>query len=71
MNTLTHNGESFDFETVAELLALPRVNKFRCDPAVSHFSQGNGQLLAFKLIDGTLATPVILPQSITGLPLRK
>lgn len=74
MNHITHNGQSFDFETVPELLALPLVKAFTDDPAVSHFAQGDGRLLACKTIEGkpvwhlvgALAQPVILPASISG-----
>lgn len=74
MNSISHAGACHDFSTVAELLALPMVAKYTDDPAVSHFAQGDGQLLACKTIEGkpvwhlvgALAQPVILPKSICG-----
>lgn len=79
MNSITHNGISHDFATVDELLALPIVRAFTEDPAVSHLAQGDGCLVAYRLIDktpvmcvvGRLAAHVVLPARITGLGQRK
>lgn len=38
MNTLTHAGESHEFSTTAELLALPHVRRFLDDPKFSHWA---------------------------------
>lgn len=74
MNTITHAGESFAFATVVELETTPLVRKFLDDLDVCDFAQGNGQLLACKLIErkpvwhlvGHLKDPVVLPKSMQG-----
>lgn len=74
MNSISHAGAFHEFSTVDELIALPMVKAFTDDPTVSHFAQGDGQLLACKTIEGkpvwhlvgALAQPVILPASISG-----
>lgn len=79
MNSIAHDGQSHEFATTDELLSLPLVKQYTDDPAVIRLGQGDGQLVAVKLIEdtpvfhviGTLAQPVVLPKTITGLPLRK
>lgn len=78
MNSIISNGISHDFASIDELLALPIVRAFTEDPTVSHLAQGDGCLVAYKLIDktpvmcvvGRLAAHVVLPATITGLSQR-
>lgn len=74
VNRISHNGQTHEFSTTAEFLALPIMRKFTDDPAVSHLAQGGNQLQAIKLIEGTpvmhvigtLAEPVVLPKTLQG-----
>lgn len=70
MNSITHNGQSHDFATTDEFLALPIVRKFTDDPAFTHLANSPGQLQACKKIEGQpvmhvvgqLKEPVVLPK---------
>jgi hypothetical protein len=72
MNSLTHDGQSYEFSTADELLALPIVRKYTSDPAVSKLGYNRDCLAAFvgnppiEHIIGRLKEPVMLPASISG-----
>lgn len=47
MNTITKDGESYDFNTVDELLATPLLRRFTSEPAYTHFAYNGRMLMAF------------------------
>lgn len=70
MNALIHNGQSHDFATADELLALDRVREFTTDSTVSHLLYNADELWAAKgnptvlCLVGRLKERVALPAQV-------
>lgn len=66
MNTISYNGESFDFTTPDELLATPLVRNVTDDPAFTHLGYADTWLMACDSrpvwrVVGRLKERVVLP----------
>lgn len=71
MNTISHDGQSFAFATVSELLALPVVRKFLEDPQFQDWAYDCFTIYAVDStpimhLVGVVKERVVLPKSICG-----
>lgn len=71
MNAITCRGESHDFATVADLLALPSVAKFLDDPQFDYWLYDGFTIYAvdkhpIKHLVGIVKERVVLPPTLKG-----
>lgn len=71
MNTITKDGASHPFATVADLLALPMVAKYVNDPQFQHWAYDGLTIYAVDSrpiahLVGIVAERVVLPRTLQG-----
>lgn len=67
MNAITHADQSFDFETIEELLQTPLVQQFKPEGLLYHPQSGWLSAVEGGVAKriGTLREPVRFPESVT------